>query len=75
MMYMLIYLAAGFAFAVLMALIQGRRERGGDEPGPERTPSSVYVLIGLAWPVAAVAFCDGLLSHLLARTAPGDEAP
>lgn len=72
---MLIYLAAGFAFAVLMALFQGRRERGGDGPGPDRTPSSVFVLIGLAWPVAAIAFCYGLLSHLLTRIAPGDEAP
>lgn len=74
MLYLLIYLTVGLGVALAMALIQGRRLPSDDEPEAEHTPLSVYVLIGLAWPVSAAAFCYGLLSHLLTRTAPGDGA-
>jgi len=71
MLYLLTYLAVGLVVASGMAMLQGRREPYPDEPSAERTPLLVYVLIGLAWPVSALAFCYGLLAHLLARTAPG----
>ena len=74
MLYLLVYLTVGLAVALVMALIQSRREPYGDEPDAEHTPVAVYVLIGLAWPISAAAFCYGLLSHLLTRTAPGDGA-
>jgi hypothetical protein len=74
MFYLLAYLTVGLAVALVMALIQSRREPYDDEPDTEHTTLSVYVLVGLAWPISAVAFCYGLLSHLLTRTAPGDGA-
>jgi len=75
MLYLAIYLTVGIAVALVMALIQGRREPYPDEPDAEHTPIAVYVLIALAWPATAIAFCYGLLSHLLTRTAPGDRVP
>jgi hypothetical protein len=72
--YLLIYFAFGAAFASLMALVQGRRRRGAQGGDRGHAPVSVYVMISLAWPVAAAAFAYGLVAHLIGRTAAGDGA-
>jgi hypothetical protein len=71
-LYLLMYLVAGAVFAALMAVIQNRQARGFGST--DRTVAAVYLMIGLAWPVAAAALCHGLLSHLFSRTASGDRA-
>jgi len=72
--YLLIYFALGAAFAILMVLVQGRRRRGARDAEDGHAPFGVYLMICLAWPVAAAAFAYGLVAHLIGGTAAGDGA-
>jgi hypothetical protein len=73
MLYLAVYLAIGIVFGTVMSLINERHKRPAGEQGSNHLPVSVYVLVGLAWPVSAAAFIYGFVAHLLDRAAAGGE--